>query len=183
LSTLYAGGEIHATRITNAKEIMRYTTFLVILLGLSLCSVAQLSDSSSTGKSASEAAIHQVLVDFVSAWNVHDAAAFSMVFTEDADFTNIRGMGAHGRTNIDSFHAPVFRTWFKNSHQDIIRSTIRFISPDVAAVDAWWEMTGSTSPAGQSIPLRKGLLNFVMTRKNEKWLISVMHNMELAAIP
>jgi len=141
---------------------------------LSMHSIGQMPDS---------AGIHQVLVDFVSAWNNHDAKAFSMVFAEDADFTNIRGMGAHGRTNIDSFHAPVFRTLFKDSYQKITNSKIRFISADVAAVDAWWEMTGSTNPAGQPILLRKGLLNFVMTRSGGKWVITVMHNMELAVAP
>jgi hypothetical protein len=30
---------------------------------------------------------------------INDAKAFSMVFGEEADFTNVRGMGAHGRTN------------------------------------------------------------------------------------
>jgi len=149
---------------------MRYLTVLFFFLVLSMDSIGQMSDSSG---------IHQVLVDFISAWNSHDAKAFSMVFAEDADFTNVRGMGAHGRTNIDSFHAPVFRTLFKDSYQKITRSTIRFIRADVAAVDAWWEMTGSTNPAGQPVPLRKGLLNFVMTRSGGKWGIAVMHNMDL----
>jgi uncharacterized protein (TIGR02246 family) len=153
---------------------MRYVIVLILSLVLSMDSIGQMPDS---------AGIHQVLVDFVSAWNNHDANAFSMVFAEDADFTNIRGMGAHGRTNIDSFHAPVFRTLFKNSHQKITNSKIRFIGADVAAVDAWWEMTGSTNPAGQPVPLRKGLLNFVMTRSGGKWVITVMHNMELAVAP
>jgi uncharacterized protein (TIGR02246 family) len=96
---------------------MRYVIVLILSLVLSMDSIGQMPDS---------AGIHQVLVDFVSAWNNHDANAFSMVFAEDADFTNIRGMGAHGRTNIDSFHAPVFRTLFKNSHQKITNSKIRF---------------------------------------------------------
>jgi uncharacterized protein (TIGR02246 family) len=163
---------------------MRYTPFLPILLLCSFCSVGQPADTPPAKDSAAdEASIHQVLAEFIGAWNLHDANAFSMVFAEDADFTNIRGMNAHGRTNIDSFHAPVFRTLFKDSYQKITRSTIRFIRPDVAAVDAWWEMTGSTSPSGQPIPLRKGLLNFVMTRSGGKWVITVMHNMELAVAP
>lgn len=162
---------------------MRYTTLLPILLS-SFCSVGQPVDTpAAKGSAADETSIHQVLADFISAWNLHDAKAFSMVFTEDADFTNVRGMSAHGRTNIDSFHAPVFRTWFKDSYQKITRSTIRFIEPNVAAVDAWWEMTGSTSRSGQPIPLRKGLLNFVMTKTSDKWAIIVMHNLELAAAP
>jgi len=163
---------------------MRYAGFLPIFLLSSFVSVGQSADTlPAKGSVADEAGINNVLAEFVSAWNLHDPNAFSMVFAEDADFTNIRGMSAHGRIAIDSFHAPVFRTFFKDSYQRITRATIRFIGSNVAAVDAWWEMTGSTSPSGQPIPLRKGLLNFVMTRSSGKWVIAVMHNMELAVAP
>src|SRR6202045_3416665 len=86
-----------------------------------------------------EKAIKQVLTGFVEAWNRHDAKAFSMVFAEDADFTNVRGMVAHGRTEVEKLHAPRFATNFKDSNQKITETKIRFITPDVAAVDARWE--------------------------------------------
>ena len=126
-----------------------------------------------------EKGIKQVLTGFVEAWNHHDAKAFSMVFAEDADFTNVRGMSAHGRAEVEKFHAPRFATKFKDSNQKIAEIKIRFITPDVAAVDARWEMTGAKGPDGQDIPLRKGLLNFIMTRSSGQWLIMIMHNMEL----
>ena len=34
-------------------------------------------------------------------------------------------------------------------------------------------------PDGKEIPLRLGLLNFVMTEANGAWFITVMHNMDL----
>jgi uncharacterized protein (TIGR02246 family) len=100
-----------------------------------------------------------------------------MAFAEDADFTNVVGMSAHGRTEIERFHAPMFATRFKDTHLTITDSKSRFITSDIAAVD--WEMTGAKGPDGQKIPLRKGLLNFVMTRSNGQWLITVIHNMDL----
>ena len=126
-----------------------------------------------------EKGIKQVLTAFVEAWNHHDAKAFSMVFAEDADFTNVRGLSAHGRAEVEKFHAPRFATKFKDSNQKITEIKIRFITPDVAAVDARWEMTGAKGPDGQDIPLRKGLLNFIMTRSSGQWLIMIMHNMDL----
>src|ERR1700736_6066583 len=126
-----------------------------------------------------EKAIKQVLTAFVEAWNHHDAKAFSMVFAEDADFTNVRGMSAHGRTEVEKLHAPRFATNFKDSNQKITETKIRFITPDVAVVDARWEMTGAKGQDGQEIPLRKGLLNFIMTRSSGQWLIMIMHNMDL----
>jgi hypothetical protein len=35
----------------------------------------------------------------------------------------------------------------------------------VAAVDVWLEMTGAKTQEGKEIPLRKGLLNFVMMKE------------------
>jgi uncharacterized protein (TIGR02246 family) len=126
-----------------------------------------------------EASIRQVLARFVDAWNRHDAAAFAMVFAEDADFTNVRGMRAHGRAAIEAFHAPLFATRFKDSHQEIDQIEVRFLQPDAAAVDAWWQMTGARTAQGQERSLRKGLLNLVVMREHDRWSIVVMHNTEL----
>jgi len=134
-----------------------------------------------TGNAKDEEGIRKVLTDFIAAWNKHDAKAFSMVFAEDADFTNVGGVSAHGRAEVEKFHAPRFATRFKDTHQKITETKIRFIKPDVAAIDAWWEMTGAKNREGQDIPLRKGLLNFVMTKEGDKWFITVMHNMDLPA--
>ena len=64
-----------------------------------------------------EQAIVELINGFVDGWNRHDAKAFAAVFVEDADFTNWRGAGASGRSKIEEFHAPMFATIFKNSHQ------------------------------------------------------------------
>ena len=132
-----------------------------------------------TNREQDENGIKQVLARSVDAWNRHDAKAFSMAFAEDADFTNVVGMSAHRRTEIEKFHAPMFATRFKDTHLTITDIEIRFITPDVAAVDARWEMTGAKGRDGQDIPLRKGLLNFIMTRSSGQWLIMIMHNMDL----
>jgi YCII-related domain/SnoaL-like domain len=50
-----------------------------------------------------EEKVKAALADFVEAWNRHDAKAFSMLFAEDADFTNVRGMSAHGRADLETF--------------------------------------------------------------------------------
>ena len=159
----------------------RAFTALTVLLILSVCAVGQTAGDKAkpAGNATDEEGIRRVLADFVEAWNKHDAKAFSLVFAEDADFTNVRGVSAHGRTEVEKFHAPRFATTFKDSHQKITETKIRFIKSDVAAVDARWEMTGARSQEGQEIPLRKGLLNFVMTKKGDKWFITVMHNMNL----
>lgn len=152
----------------------------LLLLSLSTSAICQTaSGEPQTKDSMDEMGIQNVLADQVEAWNRHDAKAFSMAFAEDADFTNVIGMSAHGRAEIEKFHAPMFATIFKDSNLKMTNTKIRFIKPDVAAVDAWWEMTGAKTREGKEIPLRKGLLNFVMTKQGGRWFIIVMHNMDL----
>jgi uncharacterized protein (TIGR02246 family) len=128
-------------------------------------------------------AIVTVIDRFVDGWNRHDAKAFAAVFAEDADFTNWRGEGASGRSNIEDFHAPMFATIFKNSHQSYTAIKTKFIRPDVAAVDVRWEMTGAMDAQGNPRPDRQGLLNFAMAKNAGQWQIVVMHNLDLTALP
>lgn len=154
-------------------------TITLVLGIISSFAFGQAQRNESTSNEADERAIKNVLRDFADAWNRHDAKAFSMAFAEDADFTNVVGMSAHGRAEIEKFHAPLFATRLKDTHQTIADVKIRFITPDVAAVDAHWEMAGAKGRDGQDIPVRKGLLNLIMTRSSSQWLITVMHNMDL----
>ena len=123
-----------------------------------------LTMSGQTKDETDEQSIVALINRFVDGWNRHDAKAFAAVFAEDADFTNWRGEGASGRAKIEEFHAPMFATIFKNSHQSYKAIKTRFIRPDVAAVDVHWEMTGATDPQGNPRPDRQGLLNFVMAK-------------------
>ena len=160
-------------------------------LANALCTLVVILCATEAGMSAEprateprdEISIRNVLKGFAEAWNKHDAEAFSMAFAEDADFTNVRGMSAHGRSDVARFHAPIFATIFKDSSLKIDDVRIRFIKPDVAAVDEWWEMTGARDQNGQEIPLRRGLLNLVMTKHDALWAIAVMHNMDLPVSP
>ena len=155
---------------------MKYYFIALLSVMISAYSNGQTKDSVNAND---EELIKKVLTIFTDAWNKHDAKAFSNIFSEDADFTNVRGTSAHGRSEVEKFHAPLFATRFKDTYQKVTQSKIRFIKPDVAAVDAWWEMSGVKNPEGQDLPPRKGLLNFIMTKNGDTWLITVMHNMDL----
>jgi len=114
-----------------------------------------------------------------------DAHAFSMVFHEDADFTNVWGMTAHGRKAIEEFHRPLLEgdgsgpiPSFKHAETKVLDARIRFLRPDVAVMDATWSQTGAVQN-GQDMGSRKGLLMLVATKEQDGWGIAVMHNMDL----
>jgi uncharacterized protein (TIGR02246 family) len=136
-----------------------------------------------SGREADQKAIRELMDRFMDAWNRHDAHAFAAVFAEDADFTNWRGVGASGRSKIEEFHAPVFATVFKNSYQKYDDIKTRFIRDDVAAVDVRWEMTGARDSQGNPRPDRQGVLSFVMAKDAGRWQITVMHNLDVTALP
>ena len=122
-------------------------------------------------------AISQTIERVFDAWNRHDAHAFAMAFTEDADFT------LHGRANVEAFHAPRFATYFSESRLTGAVRSIRFLTDELAAVDIDWEMTGAKSPDGKPWPQRKGLLNWIMSRQSDgTWLVEVMHNTDFTNI-
>jgi uncharacterized protein (TIGR02246 family) len=132
-----------------------------------------------TGTKAEDDAIRAVMGRFMDAWNLHDVHAFATVFAEDADFTSVQGKSATGRAKIEEFHSRPFATLFKDSHQKYTDIKIRYLRPDIAAVDVRWEMTGATDAQGNPRPLRHGLLNFVMMKNDGQWQIVVMHNMDV----
>lgn len=167
------------------EPMKRAFATLSLFLFVSTCALGQIvpDKTKPTATTQDEQLIKGVLTDFSDAWNKHDASAFSKVFAEDADFTNVRGISAHGRTEIEKFHALLFAARFKDTHQNMTETKIRLIKSDVAAVDARWEMTGAKGLEGQDTPLRKGLLNFVMTKEGDRWFITVMHNMDLPTSP
>jgi len=150
---------------------------------LSLMFLLPVAVSGQPGPPTDEEAIRTVMDRFMDAWNRHDAKAFAAEFSNDADFTNVRGVAVSGRSNIEAFHAPVFATIFKSSNQKYTDIKTRFIRRDVAAVDVHWELTGQTDPAGNALPARNGQLILVMTKESGGWQIVVMHNQDLTAQP
>lgn len=150
--------------------------FLLVIAAGVLCAA---QGPAGADYSADEAAIKAVMTDrFLAGWNAHDAHLFASAFSEDADFTNVRGMSASGRATIEKLHAEIFERLFKQSHQTAEVKKIRFLKSDVAVADVRWEMTGALDADGKQRPYRTGLLALVFTKSGGQWLITVMHNAE-----
>lgn len=124
-------------------------------------------------------AIEMVMQAFQDAWNRHDVNAFAQTFADDADFVNVIGMRAHGRAQVEAFHRPTFQSMFSESRLKVGKLHICFLKPDIAVVDALWEMTAAKDPAGNPIPYRRGLSSAVMSKGASGWEIQVFHNQDL----
>jgi uncharacterized protein (TIGR02246 family) len=158
-------------------------TLAVFLLASLPLAISSAQGQSTT--SADAAAIKQAVADFTDAFNRHDPRSTAACFSEDADLTNTRGMSNHGRKEIDEHYGSLFAGFLKNAHRTVSVRNIRFLTPEKALVDSDWEMTGSKAPDGSNldIPIRKGLLDWVMAKENGRWLITIFHESEFPSTP
>jgi uncharacterized protein (TIGR02246 family) len=127
--------------------------------------------------------IKQVVAEFVDAFNNHDAHAWAMAFAADGDFTNVSGLTRHGRKEVEERFAGLFAGPLKNAHRTYSVKSIQFLTPEIASVDADWQLTGSRAADGSENPVRKGLFHWVMTKQNGHWLFAAFHEFEFFSTP
>ncbi len=154
---------------------------IVISLALLMQPCASPAQSQPSGTEADSAAIKQVCADFSENFSRHDAHGVAMTFAEDADFTNMRGIHSHGRADIEKWFASLFRGNLKDSLRTDTVKSIRYFTPDLAAVDAETVITGTKAADGSEIPPRKGLMIVMMTKQNGRWFIGTFHEAEYPA--
>jgi uncharacterized protein (TIGR02246 family) len=127
---------------------------------------------------ADSAAVKAVMSGYDDAFNQHDAHAVGALFADQGDFTNMRGSSKHGRKDIEQNYGNLFAGGLKNAHRTDTLKSVRFITPEVAPLDADWEMTGTKAADGTDNPARKGGLDWVVAKVNGQWLIVVFHESE-----
>jgi uncharacterized protein (TIGR02246 family) len=144
---------------------------LAVLLFLTFSAAGSRAQMASN-RDADTAAIKQTVAAFADTWNSHDAHAVAMRYVEDGDFSSVKGEPSHGRKELEEHYNTIFSTFLKNAHTtDTVRS-IRFLAPDLASVDIDWLVTEPNAPGGV---LRKGLLTWILSKRNGQWMIVVYH--------
>jgi uncharacterized protein (TIGR02246 family) len=125
------------------------------------------------------------LEELTDAWNRGDAAAFGARYRDDGTFTNVNGAFYVGRDEFDLRHDEVFRGVFRGTTLSMTIRKLRFLRPDVGAVDIDVGVFGcSAQPPGVQVgadgSLRTRLL-MVLTKEHGKWWIAAYHNVWHAA--
>jgi len=163
---------------------MRFVKFVaasIFSLALLALPAAAFAQSQPVNSEAESAAITKTCGDFSENFTRHDAHGVAMTFGEDGDFTNMRGNHSHGRKDIENWFAGLFKGNLKDSvRTDTVRS-VRFFSPELAAVDLDTVITGTKAADGSVIPARKGLMVVLMTKQNGRWYIGTFHESEYPA--
>jgi uncharacterized protein (TIGR02246 family) len=170
--------------ILSAEGTMRFSNFIAApILSLILVALpgAASAQSQPAAPEADSAAIKQTCADFSESFTRHDAHAVALTFAEDADFTNMRGNHSRGRKDIENWFVGLFKGSLKDSVRTDTVKSIRFFSPELAAVDADTVITGTKGADGSVIPPRKGLMVVLMIKENGHWYIGTFHESEYPA--
>jgi uncharacterized protein (TIGR02246 family) len=136
----------------------------------------------STSTDADSSAIRQVIDEFVSAFNRHDATGWAMPFAEDGDFTNVSGLTKHGRKEVEERFKILFAGPLKNAHRTVTVRHLRFAKPDVAFADAEWTLEGSLAGDASVNPVRKGIFTWVMIKQDGQWRFADFHESEFVTM-
>ncbi len=156
-------------------KMITISLFTLVVMTVPRASSAQ---SQPANPQAESAAITKTCADFSENFTRHDAHGVAMTFADDADFTNMRGIHSHGRKDIETWFAGLFKGNLRDSvRTDTVRS-IRYFSPGLASVDLDTVITGTKAADGSEIPARKGLMIVLMGKQNGHWYIGTFHESE-----
>jgi uncharacterized protein (TIGR02246 family) len=122
-----------------------------------------------------DAALREVPLLMIAAWNRGSGADFAARFTDTADFVAFEGTHLRGRQQIEAFHQQLFDAVVKGSRLTggEVRF-VRFLAPDVAVMHA---RCGTVLPAAQkAAPSRDSMQLFVAVRRHGEWLLEAVLN-------
>jgi uncharacterized protein (TIGR02246 family) len=140
---------------------------------LTLCSALATATSYAAGTDPDADAIRAVVEQRRIAGNAEDTDSYARLLTPDADIVSATGRSAYGREGIIQLYVEQRSGAYLGA---IITSTvvtrIKFVRPDVAVVDADFELTGVRGRDGNPMAPISGLNTFILTKENGQWLIS-----------
>jgi uncharacterized protein (TIGR02246 family) len=122
--------------------------------------------------------VRNVIAEYEVSWNGHDTADFSRLFTEDCDYVNIDGVHWKGVQEIVQRQTELFQKRLKTAVRKLTGVEVRFSAPDVALVNATWDVTGSSRSTRKAVPVLKENTTMMMVKTNGKWQISSFQNTE-----
>ncbi len=126
-----------------------------------------------------EKAIQKVVADFEMAFNQKNGKTTARFWAEDGDFVTYQGKLLHGHQELEDYFQTTFYQFYQTAKNKLFTPTVRFLKPDVAAVDVKWEVTGGKGADGKALPTMKGIMVWTMTKEKGQWMIKIMHNVTL----
>ena len=162
--------------INVARRASRWIApILAFLVAAPLAIALARAAANDSANAKEDAAIKEVVAAFSNGWNTHDAHSMCASLADDVEWVNWRGEPLGTRQAVEDEHARLFADLYKNTHRTDEVRTIHYVSPELAAVDDYWTMTGSKKRDGSDWPYRAGYYNFLMAKRGGRWIVIVSH--------
>jgi uncharacterized protein (TIGR02246 family) len=146
------------------------------LLSVLLCFFLAGASNVLAQSKSDEEAVGKMPQAFCDAWAQHDGHALAKIMAEDVDFVTVATTYLHGREDFETFHVRLLSGRFKDSTITVLKTTTRFLRPDMAVVHWSWKIAGDKNPDGTLRQPRFGLMTLVAEKKNGNWLVVVGQN-------
>jgi len=142
------------------------------LLGVMLSVAVAAHAGDAAKQKADEAAIRELYVEYDAAWNKGNVAALAMAWTDDAQHVEPDGRVVEGRAALKATFEQRFATDLKDTRSQQTITGVHFATPDVAVVDAAYEVTGVHDAQGQSLPPLQGRYVDIWVKRKDAWYIA-----------
>ncbi len=120
---------------------------------------------------AEEATVRDLYAKYDAAWNQADVKTLSMFWAAEAFHVEPDGRVIKGRAALGQDFTRRFAAEWKGTHSQQTVEAVQFIKPDVALVDAAYEVTGAHDAEGKPLPPLRGRYLDVWVKKAGKWQI------------
>jgi uncharacterized protein (TIGR02246 family) len=146
-----------------------YALSTTVSAGLLVAALAGFWQGAPPSQVKDEAAIRDVIKQYVATREKGDAAGLAALFSRDVDQLVSSGEWRHGRDAV--VKGTLASTKASGGTRTIVLETIRFPARDVAIADGRYEITGRTGGD------RRMWSAFVMVREGGAWRIAAIRNM------
>ena len=119
-----------------------------------------------------EGEVHKTYNSFVEAWNKHDVAAMSALWTEHGDHMEPDGRTVFGQKEVQRLLGIEHASVFKNSELHLAVEHVRSVNDTVAIADGTYELFGATDTKGHKIAPRAGYFTSVLSKEADGWKVS-----------
>ncbi len=133
--------------------------------------LAPLCGTPAAAGTADEAAVRNLYAKYDEAWNQGNVAALSRFWAEHATHVEPDGRVIAGRAALEQEFSRRFAADWKGTHSQQTVEAVHFIKPDVAIVDASYEVTGAVDAERKPLPPFRGHYVDVWLKKSGKWQI------------
>lgn len=127
-------------------------------------------------------AMLELIDSFISRWHSKNAELFGTVFTDDAEFIDIVNQIARGKKEIIDQHRFPFSTVNKQAVFIMLDLYMRAIANNLIMVTGSWILEKASTPKGNPVPDRNGVLQMICRKENGVWRISMVHNTDISKV-